>query len=452
MIGHPWHRAIPALTIFISGTAIAAPEDEVKSLYEKGVEAYDVDLDFDAARTAFEKALVVIARNSAKVSGPTVAQVKIRAGVLYIAVDKDKAKGLKTFIEAIKADPAVKVDAALLSNPDVDKIYKDAVSAVGTPAVVKPTFQGPILLTHKPPREATTGTPFRIRVELPQGLEATKVYAKYRAPGQTKFTELVLEPLAANAYQSNIPSDKLKRGNLEYFISAEDESGKTLGLSGSSDAPHLVQITGELGEDPGPGPDPDPDPDPDPNPTKAPKRIFSVIVSGGTIAGTVKGVTDDSRTPIAGGFSLPEAAVMPEIAFYATPRLTVGAIGIIQLTNTAGAIDAEAKPQLAGGLRVRYFHGKLEGFRPFISGDGGFGQFVQNFPTGFNGEELGKDSTHNIGPFLGLGWGLEYDFTSSAALMFCLAARGYLADNPVSETTDIPILQAGGALGLRFGK
>jgi hypothetical protein len=451
---------LASIALCFAAGAFAAPEDDAKTLYEKGVEAYDNELDFDAARTAFEKALVVVARNPNKVSGPTIAKIKLRAGVLYIAVDKDKAKGLKTFIEALKADPTAKVDTAL-SNPEIEQVYKDAREAIGDPVVVKPAFQGPILLAHKPPREATTGTPFRIRVELPEGMSAAKVYAKYRAPGQTKFVELPLESLAANAYQANIPSEKLKKGSLEYFISAEDTGGKTLGLSGSSDAPHLVQITATEIEDPKPlgtkngnknVEDPELPSDTDPNPAKPKKRIFSLIVSGGMIAGTVAGKTDKSKTPISGGFSLPDAVVLPELAFYVSPRLTIGGIGIIQVTNTSGALEEPEAPKLGGGLRLRYFHGKLDGFRPFFSGDGGFGQFVQRFPTNFDGNNLGNDSTHNVGPFVGLGWGFENDFTKSVALMVNLAARGYLANNPVSEVEGVPVLQTNLSIGLRIGK
>jgi hypothetical protein len=473
MIGHRFVSALLAsLALFFANGAFAAPEDEAKTLYEKGVDEYDNNLDFDAARTAFEKALVVIARNPTKVSGTTVAQIKIRAGVLYIAVDKDAAKGKEFFISALKADPTAKVDPSL-SNPEIDKVFKEAKVAAGvvgttsTPPV-KPTVSGPILLSHKPPREATTGTPFRIRVELPEGMQAAKVYAKYRAPGQTKFVELPLESLAANAYQANIPSEKLKKGSLEYYISAEDADGKTLGLSGSSDAPHLVQITSE-GEDPTPistkgnkgkgkgkNVDPDADPDPEtpdePEPDANPKRIFSLIVSGGMIAGTVAGKTDVSKTPVDNGFSLPDAVVMPELAFYVTPRLTLGAIGLIQVTNTAGALEAPESVKAGGGLRVRYFHGHLDGFRPFFSGDGGFGQFVQHFPTNFQGNALGKDSTHNVGPFVGLGWGFENDFTKSVALMVNASVRGYLADNKVSGAEDVPVVQTNLAIGIRVGK
>jgi hypothetical protein len=459
MIGHRFISALlMSISFFFANGAFAAPEDEVKTLYEKGVDAYDNDLDFDAARTAFEKALVIVARNPDKVSGPTIAKIKFRVGVLYIAVDKDKAKGLKTFIEALKADPTSKVDPTL-SNPDIELVYKDAKEAIGDPIVVKPTFQGPILLAHKPPREATTGTPFRIRVELPEGMQAAKVYAKYRPPGQTKFVELPLESLAANAYQANIPSEKLKKGSLEYFISAEDEGGKTLGLSGSSDAPHLVQITATEVEGATPikngkgnknTSDPETDPEITDGPTtdeKPKKRIFSLIVSGGMIAGTVAGKTDKSKTPISSGFSLPDAVVVPELAFYVSPRLTIGAIGMIQVTNTSGALDKPEPPKLAGGLRLRYFHGKLTGFRPFFGGDAGFGEFVQSFPV-----ENNDDSTHNKGPFIGLGWGFENDFTDSVALMVNLAARGYLASNEISDSKNALVMQTNLAIGLRIGK
>jgi hypothetical protein len=460
MVGHRFISVLLAgIAFFFSASAFAAPEDEAKTLYEKGIEAYDNELDFDAARTAFEKALVVVARNPGKVSGAMVAKIKLRAGVLYIAVDKDKAKGLKTFIEALKADPVAKVDLAL-SNPDIEQVYRDAKEAVGDPVVAKPAFQGPVLLAHKPPREATTDTPFRIRVELPEGMQAAKVYAKYRAPGQTKFVELTLESLAANAYQANIPSEKLKKGSLEYFVSAEDESGKTLGLSGSSDAPHLVQITTTEVEGPKPinggnkdldlgDPNPNAD-DPQPGPPK--KRIFSLIVSGGMILGTVAGKTDVSKTTITNGVSLPDVVIVPELAFYAGSRLTIGGVGLIQVTNTKGALEAPEPPKLGGGLRLRYFYGKLEGFRPFFSGDGGFGEFVQRFPTNFDGTNTGNDSTHNVGPFVGLGWGFENDFTNSTALMVSLTARGYLTSNPVSEVEGIPVLQGNLAIGLRLGK
>jgi hypothetical protein len=181
------------------------------------------------------------------------------------------------------------------------------------------------------------------------------------------------------------------------------------------------------------------------------KRRAALIVAMGAAAGTVKGVTDSSRTPIAGGNSLPEFVISPEAALYATPLLTVGALLAIQVTNTDGAIGSQTGPKLSGALRVKYRYGRRERFTPLLAGELGFGQFVQNFPTGFNGAELGKDSIHSVGPFLGLGWAFEDDFTPSAALTGSFTLRGYLADNPVSNTTDIPIFLVNLSLGVRVG-
>src|SRR5262245_41675346 len=140
------------VSLWIPRAALASPEEDVKALFDKGVAAYD-DLDFDGARTNLEKALVTIARNQGKVSPPLVAKVQVRLGVLYVSVDKDKAKGLKSFINALKADPSASVDPALL-NPDISAVFGDAKEAVGGSGQA-PAPQGPLLLSHKPPREAS---------------------------------------------------------------------------------------------------------------------------------------------------------------------------------------------------------------------------------------------------------------------------------------------------------
>jgi hypothetical protein len=180
-----------------------------------------------------------------------------------------------------------------------------------------------------------------------------------------------------------------------------------------------------------------------------PKKVSAIMMLGAA-SGTVKGITDNSRAPIAGGNSLPELVLAPEIAFYATPKLTVGALGLFQLTNTDGA-TAIRQSQPSAALRVRYFYAKRERFRPLAAGEIGFGRFVQNFPTNFDGNELGNDSVHNVGPFLGAAWGFEEDFTQNMAFTGGFSLRGYLADNPLTGTENIPILMFNLSLGLRFG-
>jgi hypothetical protein len=434
--------------------AAAAPEDDIKGLYEKGVEAYDNDLDFDAARASLEKALVIIARNPGKVPGTLVAKVQIRLGVLYIAVDKDRAKGLKAFINALKADPTAKVDASL-SNPDISEVYKDAKETVGTPGTpIAPS--APVLLGHRPPREASSGTPLRIRVEVPEGLKASKVVARYRSGGQLKFSELPLDNLSANTYQSNLGSEKIRGGTLEYYVSAEDDGGKIVGLSGSADAPHLVKITSTEVDPEGATRETDPDPPkdegPKPNEPAVMRHSFSFLIRGGGGAGTVTGVTDQGAT-LGAGVSVPEIIVSPEVAIYLSPRTTIGAVGRVQLTSTQ-ATDAQGNaigdkpktPTAAGALRLRYFNGKDQGFRPYFSAEAGFGQVAQGFKA-FNGQQsLGTQTDVDKGPLLGVGWGFENDLSGLFALNIDTTVRGYfdLADG-------LPVAQIDLTLGIRLG-
>ena len=58
------------------------------------------------------------------------AKVQLRLGVIYVAVDQDKAKGVKAFLEALKADPKARVDIALAS-PEIDAAFAEALKAAG---------------------------------------------------------------------------------------------------------------------------------------------------------------------------------------------------------------------------------------------------------------------------------------------------------------------------------
>lgn len=468
MRSSPLHSLfIAAGVALVAPAAWAGPEEDVKGLLEKGSAAYD-ELDFDAARTSLEKALVIAARNQGKVSGPLLAKVHLRLGVIYIAIDKDKAKAEKAFSSALKADPKADVDPSL-STPEIDSVFASAKKAAGLetapPVVTPPTPVAPVLLTHKPPREASTGTPLRIRIEVPEGVKASKVTAYYRTSGQTRFTALPLEELAASTYQTNIPGNKIKGSSLEYYVAAENDDAKVVGLSGSSDAPHLVQITatevdpggatpatgkgGKGGKgnkvDPGDGNGGGGE---EPTDKGDGKRSFSFVLTAGTAAGLVTGFTDLSGDKINGaGLSFPEVILSPELAFYASPSVTVGAIGRVQLTGNQGSLEgASTAPSAGGALRVRYFYGEPKSFRPFFAGEGGFALLTQRFVlTQTNGDKA-ADSDHEQGPFLGLGWGFESDLSSAVALAVNTTLRGYY-----DLTDSLPAAQLEISLGFRFG-
>lgn len=432
------------VSAFLAGPALAAPEEEVKALYEKGVAAYE-DIDFDAARTNFEKALVIVARNPGKISSPLVAKVHIRAGVLYIAVDKDRAKGLKAFIAALKADPGAEVDPTL-SNPEIDTVFQDAKEAVGVPSTPAGP-QGPLLLSHKPPREATSNTPLRIYVELPKGMKAKKVIAHYRLSGQSKFTSLPLEEMEENVYESNIPGPKVKGKYLEYYISAEAAGGNILGLSGAADAPHLVQITSTEvdpeGATPASGKDPIDTGTPKQDTTSS--HSFSFLLRVGGATGTVTGDTDSGRTLSGAGVSLPELTIEPEVAVYVNPKMTLGVSGRLQVTR--GDRENGGQGAAAGGaLRMRYFYGNSTGFRSYFAGEGGFGRIVQRFTALANGVAIGNDTDTDVGPSLGLGWGFENDISDSLAVTFDGTARGYF-----DLVDGLPVAQINLSLGIRLG-
>ncbi len=177
------------------------------------------------------------------------------ASVLFGDGKVDEAKA--HFVLAIKEDAGVTLEKDL-SSPDLKHLF-DSVKSGGTasgggaPAGAAPAPGGPTPaedLAHTPPVEQVFLTPIPIYVEIPEGVDAKRVIARYSAAGLLEWKTAVLHSVG-RGWGGEIPCTDVgdSLGDLKYFVQATDANGDLVGWSGRLVKPHVVHIVDKLSGD-----------------------------------------------------------------------------------------------------------------------------------------------------------------------------------------------------------
>lgn len=215
-------------------------------------------IDVDYLSTNFAEAERKL-RSAAALCGETACTPRTRARILrdlatVLIVGLHRAEdGKKTFAEALRADPAIKLEKALTTS-EVEQIFLAAKSGGSSdapspsPASPSPAAQSTSTaaggdMIHTPPPEQATLTPVPIYVELPDGVSAAKVVARYRAFGTSEWKTLALRRLGPG-YGGEIACLDVgsTTGDLLYFVQATDAAGDVVAMSGTRGTPNKVVI------------------------------------------------------------------------------------------------------------------------------------------------------------------------------------------------------------------
>jgi len=185
-------------TLWGASALAAAPKDDAAT------KMADQAINTDYLATNFAEAEKKL-RNAVTLCGPAACSPQVRArvyrdlGVVLIAGLSRLDDGKKAFVEALKADPDIALEKAL-TTPEIEQIFRAAKAGgpmpAGKPAApaAAPAAAGGDMI-HTPVAEQMALTAVPIYVELPEGIVAVKVTARYKPYGTTEWKTLELRRL-----------------------------------------------------------------------------------------------------------------------------------------------------------------------------------------------------------------------------------------------------------------
>jgi hypothetical protein len=249
-----WLTLVLSLSaLFVSHPAAAAPKDAAATkLADDAIQGDYLATNFAEAEKKLRKAIALCGGDAC--SPKVRARINRDLGVVLVAGLNRPEDGKAAFVEALKADPSIGLEKDL-TTPDIDKVFQaakggggSAPSAPSKPSAAAPAAGGD--MTHTPPTEQAILTPVPLYAELPDGVTAVKVIARYKAFGTTEWKTIELRKVG-NGYGAEVPCQEIgsTTGDLQYYLQATDAGGDVVSTSGSRNAPNKVAIKNELSGD-----------------------------------------------------------------------------------------------------------------------------------------------------------------------------------------------------------
>jgi hypothetical protein len=243
---------LAAVSLSLPASAAGPKDAAANKLADDAIQGDYLATNFAEAEKKLRKAVALCGTDacSPKVRG----RIHRDLGVVLVAGLNRPEDGKAAFVEALKADPNIGLEKDL-TTPDIDKVFQAAKGGGSAPsAPSKPSAAAPVAggdMTHTPPPEQAILTPVPLFVELPDGVTAVKVIARYKAFGTTDWKTIELRKMG-NGYGAEVPCLEIgsTTGDLSYYLQATDASGDVVSTSGSRNAPNKVAIKNELSGEP----------------------------------------------------------------------------------------------------------------------------------------------------------------------------------------------------------
>jgi hypothetical protein len=260
-----------ALGLLVTGATRPAlaqqdAEKQVQRMNKRAMADYDA-LEFELARKTLMDAVALL-RQSGIDETPTAAKTYLNLGVVYVAGFKDRNRGLQQFVQALKINPALKLDPAVAS-PELEEVWSAARKQAGVtgkepggkepggkepggkePGGKEPgegdhgkNGEEPKGLIHSPIDEAHPGEPLTVKVQVGSDIGAAKVFLLYRQSGQADYTPLQMKNNGGAEFVAIIPGGDVGDRPLQYYIEARDKKGRPLVGSGSAPNPYIVTLS-----------------------------------------------------------------------------------------------------------------------------------------------------------------------------------------------------------------
>jgi hypothetical protein len=238
-------------------------EKQVQKMNKRAMEDYD-SLEFESARRTLVDAVAMLRANGLDET-PLAAKTYANLGIVYINGFKDKNRGQQQFVNALKVNPAYKLDPTL-ATPELDEAFQSAQKQVAklgikppkppvtppptppTPPseqVTPPTPPGEEVkgLQHTPVDESRPNAPVAIRAKLGSDVGATRVFLFFRGSGQEDFLSVPMKNTGGVEWVGVIPGEALSGKSLQYYLEARDARGRAVASAGSAPSPYIIAIS-----------------------------------------------------------------------------------------------------------------------------------------------------------------------------------------------------------------
>jgi hypothetical protein len=451
------------------GIADASPKGDIQTKIKEAMENYDL-MDYDAARKSLTQALA-IAKKAKLDKDPLTAKAHLSLGIVqFVNQDSDGAK--LSFLSAVQIDPKIQIDAAYKSNDMaklLESVRKEASSGGAAEAEPEPTPEPDVPsvdcgsvkgMQHSIIDEAKAGAALPIEALVGGDVKGVnKVSVLYRVEGSTDFTEVKLKKEGDCKYTGNIPSSAMKGSLVHYYVAAYADGPKPAASKGSSGSPNIIEITGVAvasaagdNEDPikggGGGGGGGGSVSTAVTVSGSPKRARVLIaVAGGAGSGYVSGETEGMNTVKNCCFGNVIGVVYPELGYFVSPQLSIGAAARIGIPIGAN-VEGHATAAPGGVLRVRYaLSASGDGLR--IMGQAGAGILRNTIKLDNSQPGMDTDVVAQ-GPLLvGGGVGFTRRLSGKVSVIVDLSALGAIA--VVKSIGPAPVLNNGFGIDLNLG-
>lgn len=231
-------------------------EAAAKALQKKAIDEDYLATEFAKGQDKLEKALASCGAD--KCSPALRAQLFRDLGVVQIGGQLDKEKGIGNFVEALKLDPAIALEADLRTN-ELDAAFAEAKKRLAgggrTPVTAKP----PVAVTGGQPSGDFIHDPVpvqQVRTSIPiyaeySGEEAlVKVIVRYKGFGMSDWKPSELKKSGEKGWSGLLPCGDMQQGVAQYYIQGFNAENDPVAVGGDRQNPYKVKVTTEKVADP----------------------------------------------------------------------------------------------------------------------------------------------------------------------------------------------------------
>jgi hypothetical protein len=297
--------AVMVVSVGAAGSARAQDQAAIQKMVElnkKALSAFDGG-DLEMAKSTLLEA-VVAGKEAGLSNHNLMARTYIHLGALYVEGFKDRTRGQRYLVNALKIRPDIGITPSLVT-PALTEVFeaarRDAGSGGGGGGAAAPPpasapspgpqpgdqLRAPPAASHSPPartpvppppRELAAAPPPRAAPAAPPGEEPdlpatisqplqcplpdeappeekiflrcvprgdagiSRVLLFYRTPGDEKFVAVPMTKSSRGWFNGSIPANAVMGKSLQYYFEGRDSSDKVVGSAGRGDSPNLVMI------------------------------------------------------------------------------------------------------------------------------------------------------------------------------------------------------------------
>jgi hypothetical protein len=266
-VGRAFFSVLLAVAVGLAAFLAAPParaqqgkeEASAKTLQKKAMEEDYLATEFAKAQKKLEQAIGQCGTD--KCSPALRARLRRDLGVVLIGGAIDKDKGIASFVDAIKIDPQVALEADIKTK-DLDAAFAEAkkrAAGGGTAGGAAPPAGGGGAgaggqpqgdFVHTPAAEQTVRTPIPVYVEYGGEETLVRVVVRYKGFGMTEWRTVELKKIGEKGWGALLPCGDVQQGTTSYYLQGFNANNDPVATGGDRNNPYKVPVITEKVADP----------------------------------------------------------------------------------------------------------------------------------------------------------------------------------------------------------